>query len=812
MSIHGEVIGFDGVGTFNQSGGVNSDSGLGIILGQSAGSSGTYNQSGGTCFGEVVLGSSAGATGTYNLSNSASLDAPEVRVGSGGNGTFNQTGGTLNAEFFSVGATGTINISGGAALVSILGANSAGQLNIVGGTVTVTDFMAVSAGGTATLSGGTLNATTLDLTASSWQQLHFNGGTLNLSGGTSSGSGNLSIGSTGAIAVLNQSGGTTLVNIGGDLALAAGAGSAVTCSVGGGTLSVGGNEFIGFAGNGLFNQFAGTHTVSGTLFLGFGAGSSGTCNLLGGSLSAGSVVVNTGGRFNLLGGSLTTNSLTINAGGTLAGFGAVSTGQPLLTMAGTLMAQNGNLVINMVGLNSSGQLSNAVGSNLFIDAIAIADDGGITVNAQGSVVFNVPIRNAAGQAITLMGGTLGAPQIVNNGVVLGSGQISAELVNNATASFNGPTQIVGNVTNTTAASITVRNSQLLITGLTINNGIIRATSGGSVDFSGGLTGNPLLSASASAVPAPATTSYSGAVILEPNSALLAPFIRQDSLTLRGTPGQPATFASTSIRSRALGGADSTLRLLSIQTDGAGNPLGRLDLADTSLTVDAAATPPASVKAYLAAAYTANGDWSGPGGLTSSLAVGNPAKFSVAYASGSDQSAQDAGIPVAAGQVLVRPTLTGDANMDGTVDFFDISQILGYKYNTGQPASYTDGDLNYDGVVDFLDITVILSANYDTGATFGPAQATEVASMAAELATSSVPEPTGLALMGLGLTGFLARRRAPRRSTMPPRRRCGVGDGFAAPSFSCYSPSFRSPATAGVGRSSARPGFSTGSAE
>ena len=35
----------------------------------------------------------------------------------------------------------------------------------------------------------------------------------------------------------------------------------------------------------------------------------------------------------------------------------------------------------------------------------------------------------------------------------------------------------------------------------------------------------------------------------------------------------------------------------------------------------------------------------------------------------------------------------------------IAQLLGYKYNAGQGASYTDGDLNYDGKVDFLDTSI-----------------------------------------------------------------------------------------------------------
>src|SRR5206468_7666234 len=128
--------------------------------------------------------------------------------------------------------------------------------------------------------------------------------------------------------------------------------------------------------------------------------------------------------------------------------------------------------------------------------------------------------------------------------------------------------------------------------------------------------------------------------------------------------------------------------------------------------------------------------------------------------GSDASARDAGIAVNPGQVLVRPTLTGDVNMDGKVDFFDITQLLGYKYNTGQPASYTDGDLNYDGVVDFFDIVTLLSANYNSGQNFGAspafgsADAAAVAPAGAAIAPVTVPEPAGLTLLGLGATALM----------------------------------------------------------
>src|SRR5262249_55406078 len=150
-----------------------------------------------------------------------------------------------------------------------------------------------------------------------------------------------------------------------------------------------------------------------------------------------------------------------------------------------------------------------------------------------------------------------------------------------------------------------------------------------------------------------------------------------------------------------------------------------------------------------------GDWSGVTGLTSSLAAANPGKYSIAYADGNDASAQDAGIVVPPGKLLARVVLTGDANMDDTVNFFDIAQVLGYKYNTGQPASYTDGVLNYDGVVNFFDLPVILRENYNRGEVLtlsavppGPPSA---------LAAAATPKPACIGVISLACAASLLPR-------------------------------------------------------
>jgi hypothetical protein len=158
--------------------------------------------------------------------------------------------------------------------------------------------------------------------------------------------------------------------------------------------------------------------------------------------------------------------------------------------------------------------------------------------------------------------------------------------------------------------------------------------------------------------------------------------------------------------------------------------GRLNLGATDLLTT---TDVATIRGLLVSARTANGDWTGPG-ITSNIVAANPAKFTIGFAHGGDASNP---IPtLGAGMTLVRPTLAGDANLDGTVDFFDLVQILATRFNAGGAnATYTDGDLDFDGKVDFFDLTVVLSANFNTGQTFAEAAAAAAAAPAARWLSS-----------------------------------------------------------------------------
>jgi len=90
-------------------------------------------------------------------------------------------------------------------------------------------------------------------------------------------------------------------------------------------------------------------------------------------------------------------------------------------------------------------------------------------------------------------------------------------------------------------------------------------------------------------------------------------------------------------------------------------------------------------------------------------------------------------------LLLRLTLVGDVNCDGTVNFTDLRRLSQHYTATGR--TWDQGDFNYDGVVNFRDL-LALSRSYNLSM---PSQA------------SAVPEPHVVCLLWAGF-GLLARRR------------------------------------------------------
>ena len=295
-------IGYSGTGTFNMVGGTLTNNGL--YIGVQNNSVGVLNQSGGAItnssaagIGRFDLGYTAGAQGTYNLSGGSFYQATNyIAVGLSGNGTINQTNGTLvtgaNAQWYigdNAGSTGTYNLVGGSASMANyveVGANSAGTLNMTGGTLTNT--------------------------------------------GSS-----FDIGDhAGSFGVVNQTNGAVFINHSSTLYVANDAGATGTYNLVGGNLTVAPAAYVGYNGNGTFNQSGGWYTGSNTLTIG---------------TSNGTVAV-----FNQSGGTLTNlNNLYI-------GYGSGATGTYNLSGSGALYMTNAAVYIGYNGVGVINQTNGTI--------------------------------------------------------------------------------------------------------------------------------------------------------------------------------------------------------------------------------------------------------------------------------------------------------------------------------------------------------------------------------------------------------------------------------------------------------------------
>lgn len=135
-----------------------------------------------------------------------------------------------------------------------------------------------------------------------------------------------------------------------------------------------------------------------------------------------------------------------------------------------------------------------------------------------------------------------------------------------------------------------------------------------------------------------------------------------------------------------------------------------------------------IQQYLRTGYN-GGAWNGTGTagvITSAAAAANP-KYAIGYA----DSADGTGINPNANTVELKYTLSGDANLDGSVNGADLSRLLG-RYNQASGQDWVHGDFNYDFAVNGADLSKLLG-NYNQ---------TAVTSIAAPQSASSDLTPLG----------------------------------------------------------------------
>jgi hypothetical protein len=177
----------------------------------------------------------------------------------------------------------------------------------------------------------------------------------------------------------------------------------------------------------------------------------------------------------------------------------------------------------------------------------------------------------------------------------------------------------------------------------------------------------------------------------------------------------------------------------------------------------------TIYGYLKSGFN-GGAWNGPGIISTTAAtedatLGAP-KYGIGFSDGNDKiNGHSIVVGIGSGQIELKYTLLGDANLDGTVNGSDFSILAG---NFGQGYSNWDqGNFLYTPAVNGTDFSA-LAANFgqgDSGADASVSSA-DIAALDAfananglPLPTiAAVPEPASVGLIALTGIAALTRRR------------------------------------------------------
>jgi PEP-CTERM motif len=212
-------------------------------------------------------------------------------------------------------------------------------------------------------------------------------------------------------------------------------------------------------------------------------------------------------------------------------------------------------------------------------------------------------------------------------------------------------------------------------------------------------------------------------------------------------------ASASVAVAPSTGSPTVLQLDSLTLD----PTALLDLNNNDMIVHGGDL--ATISSAISTAYNFNGAlWTGKG-ITSSAAAADTSALHTLGVVGVTSSTTFDGQAVNSGDVLVKYTYYGDADLSGVVDGNDYTLIdTGYASQGGANplTGWQNGDFNYDGMIDGSDYSLIDNAFNQQAAEPSSLFATSTSEIAG--GSSAVPEPTTLGILGIGALAWMNRRR------------------------------------------------------
>ncbi len=206
----------------------------------------------------------------------------------------------------------------------------------------------------------------------------------------------------------------------------------------------------------------------------------------------------------------------------------------------------------------------------------------------------------------------------------------------------------------------------------------------------------------------------------------------------------------------------------------------LDITNNHIIIDYTSSDPIStIYGYLKTGFN-NGAWNGTSGIISSTAQSatNGLHYGVGWADGADGTKNVSGL--SSGQILLKYTLLGDANLDGTVNGSDFS-ILAANFGLGV-TNWDQGNFLFGSSVNGSDFSA-LAANFGQGdsgaATVTPADIAALDAFAAanglpQPTIDAVPEPAAIGLAVCAGMGVLGRRRRKALALLPAPGTPGEG--------------------------------------